>query len=66
MTNLGLASVHFIPKKILKVTKISARWTPNLLTDEQCEGVNGRTTAREVPKIPEKKVFDRLITCDKT
>ena len=28
MTNLGLASVHFILKKILKVTKISARWNP--------------------------------------
>ena len=28
----GLASVHFILKKILKVTKISACWIPHLLT----------------------------------
>lgn len=35
MTNLGLASIHFILQKILKVTKISARWIPHLLTDEQ-------------------------------
>ena len=35
MTNLGLASVHFILKKILMVTKISARWICYLLTNEQ-------------------------------
>ena len=34
MTNLGLASVNFIQKKIVKVTKISARWDPHWLTNE--------------------------------
>ena len=35
MTHLGLASVHFILKKILKVMKISALWIPHLLTDKK-------------------------------
>ena len=35
MTNLDLASVHFIFNRILKVRKISARWIPHLLSDEQ-------------------------------
>ena len=35
MSNLGLTSVHFILKRILKVTKISPRLIPHLLTDEQ-------------------------------
>ena len=35
MTNLGLASVHSILKKIFKVMKTSVRWIPNLLIDQQ-------------------------------
>ena len=35
MKHLGLVSVHFILKKILKVTKISAHWILHLLTDGQ-------------------------------
>ena len=35
MTDLGLASVHFILKKIVMVTKISSCWIPHQLTDEQ-------------------------------
>jgi histone-lysine N-methyltransferase SETMAR len=32
---ISLSSVQFILKKHLKVRKISARWVPHLLTDEQ-------------------------------
>ena len=71
MTNLGLPSIHFILKKILKVTKISARWIPHLLTDEQ-----NRTRVKMAkqllkkdtppPTKKKKKVFDSLITGDET
>jgi histone-lysine N-methyltransferase SETMAR len=32
---ISLSTIHFILKKHLKVRKISARWVPHLLTDEQ-------------------------------
>ena len=32
---ISLSTVHLILKKHLKVRKISARWVPHLLTDEQ-------------------------------
>ena len=34
---ISLSTVHLILKKHLKVRKISARWVPRLLTDEQKE-----------------------------
>jgi histone-lysine N-methyltransferase SETMAR len=33
--SISLSTVHFILKKHLKVKKISARWVPHLLIDEQ-------------------------------
>ena len=32
---ISLSRVHFILKRILKVRKISARWIPHILTDDQ-------------------------------
>ena len=62
MTNLGLASVHFILKKILKVTKISARWIPHLLTDEQkrTRVQMAKQLLKKYPKY-QKKVFDSCL-----
>ena len=67
MTSLGLASVHFILKQVLKLTKIGARWIPHLLTDEQ-----KRTRVQKAKQLPrkhpkyQKKVFDSLISSDET
>lgn len=67
MTNLGLASVHFILKKILKVSKISARWIPHLLTDEQkrTRVQMAKQLLKKYPKY-DKKLFDNIITGDET
>ena len=67
MTNLDLASVHFNLKKMLKVTKISARWIPHLLTDEQ-KGTRLQMAKKLLKKYPkyQKKVFDSLITGNET
>ena len=40
---ISLLRVYFILKRILKVRKISARWIPHLLTDEQKTHTNGQT-----------------------
>ena len=59
--------VLFMWKKILKVTKISARWIPHLLKYEQkCTRV--RMAMQLLKKYPkyQKKVSDSLITGDKT
>ena len=67
MTNLGLASVHFILKRVLKVRKISARWIPHLLSDEQ-KRTRMKMSKQLLKKFPEykKKVFDNLVTGDET
>ena len=51
MIDFGLASVHFIMKKILKVTKISARWIPYLLTDKQ-KHIRVQTAKQLLKKYP--------------
>ena len=56
MTNLGLASVHFILKKILKATKISARWISHSLADEQKRTRVTDKATDEVSKISEKGI----------
>ena len=35
---ISLSRVHFVLKRILKVRKISARWIPHILTDDQKKG----------------------------
>ena len=64
---MGLAAVHFILKKILKVKKINARWLPHLLTNVQkCTWV--QMAKQQLNRYPKylTKVFDSLITGDKT
>ena len=60
MTNLSLAGVHAILKKHLKVRKITARWIPHLLKDEQ-----KKTRVTMYPKYS-KKAFDNIVTGDDT
>ena len=49
---ISLSTVHLILKKHLKVRKISARWVPHLLTDEQKgQRVSGQKAASNVSKI---------------
>ena len=47
-----LSRVHFVLKYILKVQKISARWTPHILTDEQKRVCKQR--AKQLPKMFQK------------
>ena len=56
-----------ILKKILKVAKMSARWIPHLLTEEQkCTRMKmAKQLLKKYPKY-QKKVFDSLITSDET
>ena len=65
MTNLGLASVHFILKKKNNVSKISARWIPHLLTDEQKRTLV-QMAKQLLKKYPKYELFDNLITGDET
>ena len=49
---ISLSTAHLILKKHLKVRKISARWVPHLLTDEQKrQRVSGQKAASNVSKI---------------
>ena len=52
---ISLSTVHLILKKHLKVRKISARWVPHLLTDEQ---------KRQRVKVA-KKLLQMFPKCDK-
>ena len=52
---ISLSTVHLILKKHLKVRKISARWVPHLLTDEQ---------KRQLVKVA-KKLLQMFPKCDK-
>ena len=64
---ISLSTVHLILKKHLKVRKISARWVPHLLTDEQ-----KRQRVRVVKKLLQmfpkydKKQFANVVTGDET
>lgn len=64
---ISVGSVHTILKKILKVRRLTARWIPHLLTDEQKR--QRVKTARELleryPKF-DKNVFNSFVTGDET
>ena len=64
---ISLSTVRFILKKHLKVKKISARWVPHLLSDEQKrQRVKvAKKTLQMFPKY-DKKQFADVVTSDKT
>ena len=64
---ISLSTVHLILKKHLKVRKISARWVPHLLTDEQKrQRVKlAKTLLQMFPKY-DKKQFANFVTGDVT
>ena len=61
---ISLSTVHLILKKHLKVRKISARWVPHLLTDEQRVKV-AKKLLQMFPKY-DKKQFANVVTGDET
>ena len=64
---ISLSTVHLILKKHLKVRKISARWVPHLLTDEQKrQWVKvAKKLLQMFPKY-DKKQFANFVTGDET
>ena len=64
---LSLSTVHLILKKHLKVRKISARWVPHLLTDEQ-KGQRVKVAKKLLQMFPkyDKKQFATVVTGDET
>ena len=63
----SLSTVHLILKKHLKVRKISARWVPRLLTDEQ-KRQQVKVAIKLLQMFPKysKKQFANLVTVDET
>ena len=64
---ISLSTVHLILKKHLKVRKISARWMPHLLTDEQ-KRQRVKVAKMLLQMFPKyyKKVFANVVTGDET
>ena len=65
---ISFSTVHLILKKHLKVRKISARWVPHLLTDEQKRQrvkVAKKLQLQMFPKY-DKKQFANVVTGDET
>ena len=64
---ISLSTVHLILKKHLKVRKISARWVPHLLTDEQ-KRQRVKVAKKLLQMFPkyDKKQFANVVTGDKT
>ena len=64
---ISLSTVHLILKKHLKVRKISARWVPHLLTDEQ-KRQQVKVAKKLVHLFPkyDKKEFANVVTGDET
>ena len=64
---ISLSTVHLILKKHLKVRKISARWVPHLLTDEQNrqQVKVAKKLLQMFPKY-DKKQFANVVTGDET
>ena len=64
---ISLSTVHLILKKHLKVRKISARWVPHLLTDEQKRQLVkvAKKLLQMFPKY-DKKQFANVVTGDET
>ena len=64
---ISLSTVHLILKKHLKVRKISARWVPHLLTDEQKrQRVKGAKKLLQMFPKYDKKQFANVVTGDET
>lgn len=67
MVGISIGSAFTILKKTLKVRRLSARWIPHLLTDEQKQ--QRVKTARELLKLYpkyDKNVFNTFVTGDET
>ena len=64
---ISLSTVHLILKKHLKVRKISARWVPHLLTDEQ-KRQRVKVAKKLLQMFPKygKKQFANVVTGDET
>ena len=64
---ISLSMVHLILKKYLKVRKISARWVPHLLTDEQ-KRQRVKVAKKLLQMFPkyDKKQFANFVTGDET
>ena len=64
---ISLSTVHLILKKHLKVRKISARWVPHLLTDEQ-KRQRVKVAKKLLQMFPkyDKKQFANVVTGDET
>ena len=64
---ISLSTVHLILKKHLKVRKISARWMPHLLTDEQ-KRQRVKVAKKLLQMFPkyDKKQFANVVTGDET
>ena len=64
---ISLSTVHLILKRHLKVKKISARWVPHLLTDEQ-KRQPVKVTKKLLQMFPkyDKKQFANVVTGDET
>ena len=64
---ISLSSVHLILKKHLKVRKISARWVPHLLTDEQ-KRQRVKVAKKLLQMFPkyDKTQFANVVTGDET
>ena len=65
--DISLSTVHLILKKHLKVRKISARWVPHLLTDEQ-KRQRVKVAKKLLQMFPkyDKKQFANVVTGDET
>ena len=65
--DISLSTVHLILKKHLKVRKISARWVPHLLTDEQ-KRQRVKVAKKLLQMFPkyDKKQFANAVTGDET
>ena len=64
---ISVSTVHLILKKHLKVRKISARWVPHLLTDEQ-KRQRVKVAKKLLQMFPkyDKKQFANVVTGDET
>ena len=64
---ISLSTVHLILKKHLKVRKISARWVPHLMTDEQ-KRQRVKVAKKLLQMFPkyDKKQFANVVTGDET
>ena len=64
---ISLSMVHLILKKHLRVRKISARWVPHLLTDEQ-KRQRVKVAKKLLQMFPkyDKKQFANVVTGDET